>query len=97
MIPMSLRGGRFSRRSNPPLNRTRASRRVICLVGDCFATGARNDMQTARLASHKGMISLRQLHSQTQEELDALLPSVLDKTYQREYSKLYETPLEIRV
>jgi hypothetical protein len=31
----------------------------------------------ARLASHKGMISLRQLQSQTQEELDALLLSVL--------------------
>jgi hypothetical protein len=39
--------------------------------GDCFATCARNDMATARLAP------LRQLQSQTQEELDALLPSVL--------------------
>jgi hypothetical protein len=33
------------------------------------------DLRQARLASHKGMISLRELQSQTQEELDALLPS----------------------
>jgi len=38
---------------------------------------ARNDMQ-ARLAS------LRELQSQTQEELDALLPSVLDKAFKGE-------------
>ena len=31
----------------------------------------------ARLASHKGMISLRELQSQSQEELDALLSCVL--------------------
>ncbi len=38
--------------------------------GDCFATCARNDMPTA---------SLRELLSATEEELNALLPSVLDK------------------
>jgi hypothetical protein len=35
------------------------------------------DVRQARLVSHKGMISLWELQSQTQEELDALLPSVL--------------------
>ena len=35
------------------------------------------DSVQRRLESHKGMISLRELQSQTQEELDALLPSVL--------------------
>ena len=43
--------------------------------GDCFATCARNDMQTA---------SLRELQSATGEELDALLPSVLDKAFKGE-------------
>jgi len=38
----------------------------------------------ARLASHKGMISLRELQSQTGEELDALLPSVLDRAFKGE-------------
>jgi hypothetical protein len=33
-----------------------------------------------QLASHKGLILLRQLQSQTQEELDALLPSHGDAT-----------------
>jgi type I restriction enzyme, S subunit len=42
------------------------------------------DSVQARLASHKGMISLRELQSQTQEELDALLPSVLDKAFKGE-------------
>ena len=37
-----------------------------------------------RLASHKGMISLRELQSQTQEELSALLPSVLDRAFKGE-------------
>ena len=56
---MSLRGAFFATKQSP------VSR------GDCFATCARNDMQTARLAS------LRELQSRTQEELDALLPSAL--------------------
>ncbi len=43
--------------------------------GDCFANWARDDMQTA---------SLRELQSQTGEELDALLPSVLDKAFKGE-------------
>jgi len=43
--------------------------------GDCFATCARNDMQTA---------SLRELQSATGEELDALLPSVLDRAFKGE-------------
>jgi hypothetical protein len=43
--------------------------------GDCFATCARNDMQ---------MVSLRELQSATGEELDALLPSVLDKAFRGE-------------
>ena len=46
--------------------------------GGCFATCARNDIQVARLAS------LRELQSQTQEELDALLPSVLDRAFNSE-------------
>ena len=57
--------------------------------GDCFATCARNDMQTARLAS------LRQLQFATGEELSpslhfgdaaqsALLPSVLDRAFKGE-------------
>ena len=37
-----------------------------------------------RLASHKGMISLRRLQSATGEELDALLPSVLDRAFKGE-------------
>ncbi len=51
---------------------------------DCFATCARNDMPTARLASRKGMISLGDLQSATGEELDALLPSVLDRAFKGE-------------
>ena len=47
------------------------------LRGDCFATCARNDMLT-RLAS------LRELQSATGEELDALLPSVLDRAFKGE-------------
>lgn len=43
--------------------------------GDCFAKCARNDML---------MVSLRGLQSQSQEELDALLPSVLDKAFKGE-------------
>ena len=35
------------------------------------------DSVQARLVSHKGMISLRELQSATGEELSALLPSVL--------------------
>ena len=42
------------------------------------------DSVQARLVSHKGMISLRELQSETQEELDALLPSVLDKAFKGE-------------
>jgi hypothetical protein len=37
------------------------------------------DSIQVRLASHKEMISLRELQSQTGEELDALMPSVLDR------------------
>jgi len=63
MIIMSLRDGGFPSK-HPPVPR-----------GDCFATCARNDMQTA---------SLRELQSATGEELDALLPSVLDKAFKGE-------------
>lgn len=42
------------------------------------------DLRQVRLASHKGMISLRELQSQTQEELDALSTSVLDKAFEGE-------------
>jgi len=41
-------------------------------------------MRKERLASHKGMISLRELQSATGEELSALLPSVLDKAFKGE-------------
>ena len=67
---MSLRGALAATKQSP------VSR------GDCFATCARNDMQTT---PRKGMISLlRQLQSQTQEELNALLPSVLAKAFKGE-------------
>jgi len=69
---MSLRGA-FSATKQSPARR-----------GDCFAKYARNNMHTARLASHKGMLSLRELQSQTQEELDALLQSFLDKAFKGE-------------
>ena len=73
-------------------NRPRIRPRILEWMGrDSFIREKFVDGLWVRLAS------LRQLQSRTQEELDALLPSVLDKTYQREYSKLYETPLEIRV
>jgi type I restriction enzyme S subunit len=42
------------------------------------------DSVQARLASHKGIISLRELQSATGEELDALLPSVLDRAFKGE-------------
>ena len=44
----------------------------------------RNEL--SRLASHKGMISLRQLQSATGEELRlrTLLPSVLDRAFKGE-------------
>jgi hypothetical protein len=42
------------------------------------------DSVQARLASHKGMISLRELLSATGEELSALLPSVLDRAFKGE-------------
>jgi len=38
----------------------------------------------ARLASHKGMISLRQLRSAGGEELSALMQSILDKAFKGE-------------
>jgi type I restriction enzyme S subunit len=46
--------------------------------------GAYLDSVETRLASRKGMISLRELQSQTEEELDALLPSVLDRAFKGE-------------
>ncbi len=54
---MSLRGGGFPSKQSPVAR------------GDCFATCARNDMQTA---------SLRELQSATEEELGVLLPSHRD-------------------
>ena len=53
---------------------------------DPSATGiaAYLDSIKARLASHKGMISLRELQSATGEELTALLPSVLDRALKGE-------------
>ena len=44
------------------------------------------DSIQARLASHKGMISLRELQSATGEELRlrTLLPSVLDRAFKGE-------------
>jgi hypothetical protein len=66
---MSLRDGGFPSKQSP------VSR------GDCFATYARNDMQTVSLREpRKGVI----LQSQTGEELDALLPSVLDRAFKGE-------------
>ena len=51
------------------------SKQSLVTSGDCFAKCARNDMQTA---------SLWELQSATGEELDALLPSVLDKAFKGE-------------
>jgi hypothetical protein len=51
------------------------SKQSLVTRGNCFAKYARNDMQTA---------SLRELQSQTGEELDALLPSVLDRAFKGE-------------
>ena len=45
----------------------------------------KRDLRQVRLASHKGMISLRELQSQTGEELSALLPSVLDRAFKGEF------------
>ncbi len=42
------------------------------------------DSVQARLASQKGMISLRELQFATGEELSALLPSVLDRAFKGE-------------
>ena len=42
------------------------------------------DSVQALLASHKEMISLRELQSATGEELSALLPSVLDRAFKGE-------------
>jgi hypothetical protein len=70
--------------------------RYTTCVELCFPLGgqwrivAYLDSVQARLASHKGMISLREPHigvilqSQTGEELDALLPSVLDRAFKGE-------------
>ncbi len=41
-------------------------------------------MMSTWLASPKGMISLRELQSATGEELNALLPSVLDRVFKGE-------------
>lgn len=54
-----------------------ASNQSSTRQGGYFAV-ARNDMKTARLAS------LRQLQSEMEEELDALLPSVLDRVFKGE-------------
>jgi hypothetical protein len=71
-ITMSLRG-----RSPAPMQ----FRGALCpkqsplVTGDCFATCARNDMQT---------VSLRESQSATVEGLSALLPSVLDWAFKGE-------------
>ena len=60
---MSLRDGDLPSKQSP------VSR------GDCFATCARNDMQTA---------SLPELQFATEEELSALLPSMLARAFKGE-------------
>ena len=71
MIIMSLRDGGFPSKQSP-------TRRGDCspalAPGASVATCARNDIQTA---------SLRELQSETQEELDALLPSAEGATIGR--------------
>jgi len=42
------------------------------------------DSVQTRLVFRKGVISLWELQSHTQEELDALLPSVLDRAFKGE-------------
>jgi hypothetical protein len=49
-------------------------RRIVAYL-DSFPLA--RDLRQARLASHKGMISLRGLQSATGEELSAMLPPVL--------------------
>ena len=58
-----------------PSKQSSVSRGDIVPCGDCFAKCARNDMPTA---------SMREPQSQTKEELDALLPSVLDRAFKGE-------------
>ena len=50
-------------------------RRIVAYLDSSSLT---RDLRQARLAS------LRELQSQTQEELDALLPSVLDRAFKGE-------------
>ena len=57
-------------------------RRIVAAFLDNFSL--KRDLRQARLASHKGMISLRELQSATGEELSALLPSVLDRAFKGE-------------
>ncbi len=63
MILVSLRGA-FAATKQSPVSR-----------GDCFATCARNDMQT---------VTLRELQSAGGEELSALMASVLDRAFRGE-------------
>ena len=56
-------------------------RRIVAYLGSFPLSW---DLRQARLASHKGMISLRQSQSATGEELGALLPSVLDRAFKGE-------------
>jgi len=55
-----------------------------CIVTYLDSFSLKRDLRQARLASHKRMISLRELQSATGEELSALLPSVLDKAFKGE-------------
>jgi len=56
-------------------------RRIVAYLDSFSLT---RDLRQTRLASRKGMISLRKLQSATGEELDALLPSVLDRAFKGE-------------
>jgi hypothetical protein len=61
-------------------------RRIVAYL-DSFPLA--RDLRQARLASHKGMISLRELQSASGEELRpffgrTLMPSVLDKAFKGE-------------
>jgi hypothetical protein len=61
-------------------------RRIVAYLDSFSLT---RDLRQARLASHKGMISLRELQSATGEELRpqfgrTLLPSVLDRAFKGE-------------
>jgi hypothetical protein len=63
------------------MNSNNEQRRIVAYL-DSFPLA--RDLRQARLASLPALCTSGRLQSQTQEELDALLPSVLDKAFKGE-------------